>query len=255
MTRIVRGRIEDGTWVDEEVIFEAPHDTYLPTRHHYGSRIVFSPDDHLYFSIGDRGRQDQAQDLSRPNGKVHRIHRDGSVPDDNPFVGRQNAIPSIYSYGHRNPQGMAFHPETGDLWAVEHGPFGGDELNRVEMGMNYGWPVITYGINYDQTIITEERRRPGMEQPVYYWRPSIAVSGLAFYEGSQLPYWQNQALVSALRYKDVRIVQIEDGRVMHEEIILKDAGRVREAVPGPDGSIYVVLNEPGMIVRMAPVED
>ena len=255
MTRVVRGRIDGNTWTDQEVLFEAPHDTYHTTAHHYGTRIIFDRDGHLFFSIGDRGMQDQAQDLSRPNGKVHRINRDGSIPSDNPFVGWEHALPSIYSYGHRNPQGLDIHPETGELWAVEHGPFGGDELNRVVAGRNYGWPVITYGINYNQTIITEERSRPGMEQPVFYWRPSIAISGLAFYDHSRLPYWKNQALVSALRDKEVRIVQIHDGRVLHEEVILQDAGRVREAVAGPDGSIYVVLNQPDMVVRMVPVND
>ncbi len=253
MTRIVRGRIDDQAWTDEEVLFEAPHETYRTARQHYGTRIVFHPDGYLYFSIGDRGAGEQAQDLSRPNGKIHRIHLDGSIPSDNPFAGWDHALPSIYSYGHRNPQGLAIHPETGDLWGVEHGPFGGDELNRIEAGRNYGWPVITYGINYNQTIITEERRRSGMEQPIYYWRPSIAVSGLTFYDDSLLPYWANKALVGALRNKEVRVLQIEDNRVMHEEVVLKDAGRVREAVPGPDGFIYVVLNEPHMVVRIVPV--
>ena len=253
MTRIVRGHIANNAWTDQEVLFEAPHETYRTTRHHYGSRIVFDDEGYLYFSIGDRGAGEQAQDLSLPNGKIYRIHRDGSVPFDNPFVGWEHALSAIYSFGHRNPQGLAVHPKTGDLWAVEHGPFGGDELNLVKAGRNYGWPVVTYGINYDRTVLTEERSRPGMEQPIYYWRPSIAVSGLAFYDKPPLPYWTNHALVSALRYKEVRIVQIEEGRVLHEEVVLKGAGRVREAVPGPDGAIYVVLNEPDMVVRMVPV--
>ena len=252
MTRIVRGRIDGNSWIDQEVLFEAPHETYLPTRQHYGNRIVFDPDGHLYFSIGDRGMMDLAQDLSRPNGKIHRIHTDGSIPADNPFVDRDDALPSIFSYGHRNPQGVAVHPETGEVWAVEHGPRGGDELNRVHRGRNYGWPVISYGINYNGTVLTEERSRPDMEQPIRYWRPSIAVSGLGFYDGSAMPYWTNKMLVGALRDEEVRLVQLEDGRVIHEEVILKNAGRVREAQPGPDGSIYVVLNEPDMVVRLVP---
>ncbi len=255
MTRIVRGRIQDDAWTDQEVVFEAPHDTYLTTRHHYGSRIVFDPDGYLFFSIGDRGVMEDAQDLSLPNGKIHRIHPDGSIPSDNPFVDREGALPSIYSYGHRNPQGVAVHPETGAVWAVEHGPRGGDELNRVERERNYGWPVISYGINYDGTVLTEERVGEGMEQPIRYWRPSIAVSGLAFYSGAQLPYWRNKMLVGALRDQEVRLAQIEPGHVVHEEVILKDAGRVREAQPGPDGSIYVVLNEPDMVVRLVPRMD
>lgn len=255
MTRVVRGHIRDNAWVDEEVLFEAPHDTYLTTRHHYGSRIVFDPAGNLYFSIGDRGRGEHAQELSRPNGKVHRIRPDGSIPPDNPFVGTEGALPSIFTYGHRNPQGMAVHPVTGEVWAVEHGPMGGDELNRLVAGRNYGWPVITYGINYDGTVITEERRREGMEQPVFYWRPSIAVSGLAFYDADRFPLWRHKLLVSALRDEEVRLLDLFEDRVMHEEVILQGAGRVREAVPGPDGALYVVLNEPDRVLRLTPREE
>jgi aldose sugar dehydrogenase len=251
MTRIVRGRIVDHAWTNEEVLFEAEHEAYLTTRHHYGTRIVFDDNGFLYFSIGDRGRSEHAQNLRLPNGKVHRIHRDGRIPDDNPFVGRSDALPSIFSYGHRNQQGLAIDPANGQLWAVEHGPRGGDELNICQPGKNYGWPVITYGINYDGTIITTERRRPEMEQPVYYWNPSIAVCGLDFYQGTMFPYWNNHLIVSALVYEEVRLLNIEGDRVMHEEIILKDMGRVREAVTGPDGAIYAVVNEPDEILRIS----
>jgi len=252
MTRIVRGRIRDNAWVDQEVLFEAPHDTYLETRHHYGDRIVFDPSGYLFFSIGDRGHGDMAQDLTRPNGKVHRIHSDGSIPVDNPFVHVPGALGSIYSYGHRNPQGMAVDPETGRVWAAEHGPRGGDELNLVAAGRNYGWQIITYGINYNGSVMTDFRQRAGMEEPITYWRPSIAVSGLDFYEGDLFADWQGRLLVGALRDKEVRLVHIEDGRVLHQEVILKDAGRVREAKTGPDGAIYVVLNEPDMVLRLTP---
>jgi len=255
MTRVVRGRIQNNTWTDQQVLFEAPHDTYRTTRHHYGTRIVFDPDGRLYFSIGDRGAKSQAQDLSRPNGKVHRIHRDGSIPNDNPFVDRDDALPSIFSYGHRNPQGLAIHPETGELWGVEHGPRGGDELNRIVAGRNYGWPVITYGINYDGTIITEERDRVGMEQPVLYWRPSIAVSGLDVYDGEAFPYWRNHLLVGALKHQEVRLLNLAGNHVQHQEVILDDAGRVREAITGPDGAIYVVVNAPGAVLRLSHRQD
>jgi glucose/arabinose dehydrogenase len=255
MTRVVRGHIRNNAWTDQQVLFEAPHDTYRTSRHHYGSRIVFDAEGRLYFSIGDRGAQSQAQDLSRPNGKVHRIHRDGSIPSDNPFVGRDDALPSIFSYGHRNPQGLAIHPETDALWGVEHGPRGGDELNRIVAGRNYGWPVITYGINYDGTIITEERAREGMEQPVLYWRPSIAVSGLDVYDGQAFPYWRNHLLVGALRDQEVRLLSLAGNHVQHQEVILKNAGRVREAVTGPDGAIYVVVNAPGAILRLSHMRD
>ncbi|NBB72239.1 MAG: hypothetical protein GVY35_01010 [Bacteroidetes bacterium] len=255
MTRVVRGHIRNNAWTDQQVLFEAPHDTYRTSRHHYGSRIVFDAEGRLYFSIGDRGAQSQAQDLSRPNGKVHRIHRDGSIPSDNPFVGRDDALPSIFSYGHRNPQGLTIHPETDALWGVEHGPRGGDELNRIVAGRNYGWPVITYGINYDGTIITEERAREGMEQPVLYWRPSIAVSGLDVYDGQDFPYWRNHLLVGALRDQEVRLLSLAGNHVQHQEVILKNAGRVREAVTGPDGAIYVVVNAPGAILRLSHMRD
>ena len=254
MTRIVRGRIRDNRWVDERVVYEAPHETYLPTRHHYGNRIVFDEDGYLYFSIGDRGVKEMAQDLGRPNGKIHRIFPDGSIPPDNPFFHVPGALPTIYSYGHRNPQGLAVHPETGEIWDLEHGPRGGDELNRAVAGRNYGWPIISYGINYDQTVMTEHRRWPGMEQPVFYWRPSLGISGLSFYTGDLFADWKGRMLAGALAYKEVRLLHLEDGRVMHQEVILKDAGRVREAVQGPDGAVYVVLNEPDMVLRLTPGE-
>lgn len=255
MTRIVRGRLHENSWTDEQVLYEATQDMYTSTYWHYGSRIVFDPEGYLYFSVGDRGAMEEAQDLSRPNGKIHRLHPDGSIPEDNPFVERDGALPSIFSFGHRNPQGMAVHPVTGEVWAVEHGPRGGDELNRLEAGRNYGWPVITYGIDYDGSVLTPHRRRSGMEQPVRYWRPSIAVSGLGFYNGDMFSTWSNKLLVGALAYEEVRLLDIEDGRVIHEEIILKDVGRVREAITGPDGAVYVVLNEPGRVLRLTSREE
>jgi len=169
MTRLVRGKIENNTWTDQEVIFEAPHDTYRTTRHHYGCRIVFDPDGYLYFSIGDRGASDQAQDVTRPNGKIHRIYTNGDIPEDNPFFHKKDAIKSIFTFGNRNPQGLAVHPKTGLVWETEHGPFGGDELNLITGGVNYGWPVITYGRNYNGTPITDQRSLPGMSQPNLYW--------------------------------------------------------------------------------------
>lgn len=250
MTRIVRGRIKDHTWTNQQVIYEAPHKTYRTTRHHYGCRIVFDPDRYLYFSIGDRGAKQQAQELDKPNGKIHRIRRDGSIPQDNPFVGRDDALASIFAYGERNAQGLAVHPETADLWEVEHGPMGGDEINVIEAGKNYGWPVITYGINYNGTPITDITQKEGMEQPILYWKPSIAVSGLSFYTGSEFPNWNNDLLVSALRFEEVQLHRVYNHRIMHTETILKNIGRIREAVPGPDGAIYVVANQPGRILKL-----
>jgi len=252
MTRIVRGRIEDNAWTDQQVIFEAPHDMYRTTRHHYGSRIVFDPEGYLYFAIGDRGAREHAQDLSRPNGKTHRIHRDGSIPIDNPFYKRDGAMKSIFTYGNRNPQGLAVHPETGLVWETEHGPFGGDELNLLQPGQNYGWPVITYGRNYNGTPITDIVEMEGMEQPNLYWKPSIAVCGLDFYHGDLFPKWNNRLLVGALKYEEVQLLQIENDRVIHTQTIIKNLGRVRDVSTGPDGAIYVVLNSPGTVIRLSP---
>ena len=250
MTRIVRGHIRDNTWTNQQVIYEAPQETYLTTRHHYGTRIVFDANGYLYFAIGDRGVQNQAQDLTRPNGKVHRIHTDGRIPKDNPFVSQEGALKTIYSYGHRNPQGMAVNPVTGKIWDGEHGPMGGDELNVVARGKNYGWPEITYGLNYNGTIVSDRTHQPEMEQPTLYWRPSIAICGINFYQGNMFSKWQNKLLVASLKYEDVRVLSIGGDRVLHEEVILKNAGRVREAISGPDGAVYVVLNQPDIILRL-----
>ena len=255
MTRLERGKINNNTWTESEIIFEAPHETYRTTRHHYGCRIVFDPWGYLYFSIGERGADVHAQDFTRPNGKVHRIHKDGLIPDSNPFMDEKEAMKSIYSLGNRNIQGMAIHPETGQLWATEHGPMGGDELNLIEAGKNYGWPVITYGLNYNGTIITELTHKLGLEQPILYWKPSTAVCGLDFYSGDLFKKWKNKLLVGALKYEEVRLLDIENDRVMHEEVILKGAGRVRDVSTGSDGAIYVVLNKPDTILRLTPKAD
>ena len=253
MTRLVRGRMENGAWTDQQVIYEAPHETYGRTRYHYGCRIVFDPSGYLYFPVGDRGIPRYAQDLGHPGGKIHRIHRDGRIPADNPFLNREGALPSIYSFGQRNPQGLAVHPLSGALWESEHGPMGGDEINLIRAGMNYGWPTITYGRNYNGTPVSEFERKPGLEQPVLFWRPSIAVCGIDFYRGDLFPRWRNRLLAGALAYEEVRLLTIENDRVIYQETILKNAGRVRDVASGPDGAIYVVLNNPGTVLRLTPV--
>ena len=236
-------------WVDEEVIYEAPDDAYLTTRHHYGNRIVFDRKGYLYFSIGDRGKQDHAQDPTRPNGKIHRIYPDGSLPDDNPF--RNEGLQTLYTLGNRNPQGISVHPETDDVWAAEHGPLGGDELNLIRKGVNYGWPVITYGSNYNGTPITEHTSMEGYAQPNLYWKPSTAVCGMEFYQGKAFPKWRNKLLVGALKYEDVRLLDIEGDRVMHQEVILKNYGRVRDIGLDPLGDVYVVVNKPDRVIRLS----
>jgi glucose/arabinose dehydrogenase len=253
MTRIVRGRIRDMKWTGQQVIYEAPHETYRYTRHHYGSRIVFDRKGYLHFSIGDRGAQDQAQDPKRPNGKIHRIYPDGSIPDDNPFMG--SGLPTLYTLGNRNPQGLSVHPATDEVWSAEHGPLGGDELNLIRKGVNYGWPVITYGKNYNGSIITQNTRMEGYEQPSIYWRPSIAVCGIEFYAGDAFPKWKNRLLVTALKYEEVRVLDIVDDRVMHQELILKNAGRVRDAGLDPEGNIYIVVNKPDRVIKLSRIGD
>jgi aldose sugar dehydrogenase len=255
LTKIVRGRIKDHTWVDAETVYQAPIEHYdRAGGYHFGSRIVFDNDGYLFFSIGDRGAQNEAQDLSLPNGKIHRVFDDGRIPPDNPFVDLEGAVPSIWSYGHRNTQGLDFDPRDGSLWSTEHGPRGGDELNLVEPALNYGWPVITYGMNYNGTPITSETAREGMEQPALQWTPSIAVCGVAFYDGDRFPAWQGDLLVTALAHRNLRRVTLTDGIVTEQEIILQDVGRFRDVSTGPDGLIYAAINGPDKIIRLMPLD-
>lgn len=252
MTRLVRGRLKDNAWTDQQVIYEAPAETYRTTRIHYGCRIVFDKQGHLLFGIGERGIMQHAQDLSLPNGKIHRIYPDGRIPAGNPFLSRPEALATILAYGIRNPQGLAVHPETDQLWEVEHGPLGGDEVNLIRAGLNYGWPVITYGRNYTGEIISEDVARGGMEQPIHYWTPSIAVCACEFYAGELFGKWKNHLLVTALKDEEVRLLDVKENRVLHDQVILKNPGRVRDIAVGPDGAIYPVLNEPGTILRLTP---
>lgn len=255
MTKIVRGKIVDNAWTDQQTVFEAPHETYLETKYHYGCRIVFDAAGHLYFGIGERGFADHAQDLTRPNGKIHRVWPDGRIPEDNPFVSTPDAIPSIFAYGNRNPQGLAYNTLDGRLWESEHGPMGGDELNVIGSGNNYGWPRITWGRDYSGKEVSDHSIEPGLTQPALYWRPSIAVCGIDFYNGDAFPRWQNTLLVGALRYEEVRVLRIDADRVQHQETILKNAGRVRTIKVGPDGAIYVITNSPNNVLRLTPISE
>ncbi|MEO0795608.1 MAG: PQQ-dependent sugar dehydrogenase [Verrucomicrobiota bacterium] len=252
LTKVVRGKVEGNEWREEETLFEAPEKFYSPTGQHFGTQIVFDGEGHLFFSIGDRGRQNEAQDINRPNGKIHRINTDGSIPMDNPF--RDDGFPTVWSYGNRNAQGLAMHPVTNELWESEHGPRGGDEINLIERGKNYGWPVITYGMNYNGTPITSETERPGMEQPKHYWTPSIAVSGIDFYQGYAFSSWKNHLLVGSLRQEELHLLEIEDGEVKSDTIVLEDHGRIRDVVSGPDGAIYLVVNSPDQLIRIVPAD-
>lgn len=250
MTKIVRGKIVSGAWTAEQTLFEAKPEHYIDTGFHFGTRIVFDDAGHLFFSIGDRGKQDLAQDVSVPNGKVHRINRDGSIPADNPFVDQDGAYATIYSYGNRNPQGLAVHPDTGVLWSTEHGPKGGDELNAIQAGVNYGWPVISYGINYNGTELTPYTQMAGMAQPKSHWTPSIAVCGLDVYTGDEFPQWRGRLLAGALKYQEVRLIDVDGENYVSQVSLIKDRGRVRDVTNGPDGAIYVVTDS-GDVLRLS----
>ncbi|MCE9613019.1 MAG: PQQ-dependent sugar dehydrogenase [Lentisphaerae bacterium] len=253
ITAIARGRILDNQWVDHQWIYRAERRFHTGAGVHFGTRIVFRDGD-IFFVVGERGGGMEAQDLTRPNGKIFRLRDDGRVPEDNPFVGTPGAVPGIWSYGHRNPQGLALAPRNGDLYATEHGPRGGDELNLIKRGGNYGWPVITYGMNYDGTPMTALTAMGGMEQPVAYWTPSIAACGLAFYTGDRFTKWNGDLFTGSLKAQELRRLRLIDRQVVEQEIILKNIGRVRDVVCGPDGYLYVVLNEPDRIVRLVPAE-
>ncbi len=254
MTVVARGRIKENQWVDEQIIFRAPPETYQPTAHHYGCRLVLDGHGYLFLSVGERGFMHMAQDLSRPNGKIHRVFEDGRIPTDNPFVGQSNALATVWTYGNRNPQGLVLHPQTGDLWETEHGPRGGDELNLIQRGRNYGWPVITYGMDYNGTPISALTAKPGMEQPVTHWTPSIAVCGMDFYFANEFPRWRGNLFVTALGQQELRRIVLDGQRVTKQEVLFKNIGRVRDVCAGPDGLIYVALNGPNRIIRLEPVK-
>ncbi len=251
ITKVVRAKIIDNKWTDEQTIWEAKPEHYKNGGVHFGCRIVFDRAKRLYFSIGERGAKENAQDITRPNGKVHRINRDGSIPSDNPFVGKPGAYESILSYGNRNAQGLAFRPGTDDLWETEHGPRGGDELNLIRAGKNYGWPVITYGIDYNGKVISDKTHEDGMEQPVIQWTPSLAVCGLDFYDHDALPKWKGDLLVGSLAFQELRRVRLDGNKATGEELLLKGAGRIRDVVAGPDGAIYVVTNAPDRVLKLS----
>jgi aldose sugar dehydrogenase len=249
-TSIARGRMRGNTFTDVEVIFRGEPAT--GAGHHFGSRIVFDDDGYLFTTIGDRGVMQNAQMLENHNGKVMRIYDDGRVPDDNPFTDVEGAMPEIWSYGHRNIQGMGLHPETRQLWTHEHGPRGGDEINLVSKGLNYGWPEVTHGINYDGTVITQDTTRAGMEDPVLHWTPSIAPCGLAFVDSERFPEWQNNMLVGALAGQHIHRVVIENDEVTGTEYLLQDFARFRDVRVGPDGYIYALTEAPGLFIRLVP---
>jgi glucose/arabinose dehydrogenase len=254
-TRVMRARFSPEGLSEQQVIFEAK--PLVDSSKHFGSRLAFGPDGKLYITMGERfSERHEAQDLGSHLGKVLRINPDGSVPQDNPFVNRAGALPEIYSYGHRNPQGLAVNPRTGEVWEQEHGAKGGDEINILKAGANYGWPEVAYGVNYDgSTIGTGRATAPGVVEPLFHWDPSIAPSGMTFYEGDKFPGWQGDLLVGALKFQLVSRLDLdEEGRVVKEERFLtRELGRIRDVVTGPDGLVYLLTDEdPGGLYRLKP---
>lgn len=251
-TAVGRGHLVGNELKGVEVIFRQK--PKLTGGFHFGSRLVFALDGTLYISMGDRGRMKRAQDTRNHQGIIARVNDDGSIPNDNPFLKSSGALPEIYSYGHRNVQGMALNPQTGIVWAQEHGPKGGDEVNILKPGANYGWPAITHGIDYDGSIISEHTKKPGMEQPVLHWTPSIAPSGMAFYKGEKFPHWNGDLFVGALKDRHLRRIDLEGGKVVRQHILLKEIGeRIRDVRVGPDGLLYVLTDEKkGKLIRIEP---
>jgi glucose/arabinose dehydrogenase len=252
-TALIRARLEGNRLVSIERLFGMQPKSR--GGRHFGGRIIFDQKGFLYLTLGDRGDEDRAQSPNDHAGTVIRLHDDGKIPTDNPFVGVSGIPPEVFSRGNRNIQGAAIHPATGELWAHEHGPQGGDEINIIRAGRNYGWPTITYGVNYvTGTRIGEGTQKPGFEQPIHVWVPSIAPSGMAFYSGNTFPQWRNSLFVGALRGQALIRLVLKDNRVMTEERLLSNqAGRVRDVRVGPDGLLYLLIDSPdGKLIRLEP---
>lgn len=244
-TALMRAKLKDGKLTDQQVLYKGSPNTTKPF--HFGSRIVFDNEGYVYFTIGDRGDHFvNPQDITKDGGKVYRLKDDGTIPQDNPFYTSPNAKQAIWSYGHRNQQGMVKHPVTGQIWTHEHGPQGGDEINIIQKGLNYGWPVISYGINYDGSILTDKKEMVGMEQPLYYYVPSIAPSGMAFINSDVYGDWKGNLLIVSLKFQYLERLVIEDDKVAYREKIMADIGRVRNVVMGLDGYIYVAVEGQGI---------
>ena len=245
-TKLIRTKLQDGSLTQIESLYKASPNSNKGQ--HFGSRIVFDNEGYLYFSVGERGeRIKNPQDITRDCGKIYRLNSDGSIPKDNPFVGQAGAKEAIYTYGNRNPQGMAKHPETGAIWSHEHGPQGGDEINIAKKGANYGWSVVTYGIDYDGTTISTENKKPGIEDPIFYWLPSIAPSGMAFVTSDRYPDWKGHLVVGSLKFQYLELVKLKGTEVIGRQKIATDVGRIRNVAQGPDGFIYIAVEGKGII--------
>lgn len=253
-TEVIRGELRGPALVNVETIFVA-QPKRLGNSRHFGARLVFGNDGALFISLGDRGKRTPAQDLTSHHGSLIRVNPDGSPPPDNPFITTPGARPEIYTYGNRNMQGLAFQPGAGLLWSHEHGPQGGDELNVMRPGVNYGWPVITYGVNYGiGTKIGEGTEKSGMAQPVHVWTPSIAPSGMAFYTGEDFPHWRGNLFVGSLAFGQLARLELQGEAVAHEERLFNyEFGRIRDVKQGPEGFLYFLTDEEdGKLYRLIP---
>lgn len=253
-THVGRGRLHDGRLEDFQVLFRA--EPGLSRGQHFGSRLLFDREGYLFISLGDHGERDSAQDLGSHMGGLIRLHDDGRIPADNPFVDRKDARPEIYSYGHRNAQGMTLHPDTGAVWLHEHGPRGGDEINLPEAGQNYGWPVTTHGREYHGPRIGPAPPQPGYTSPIHHWTPSIAPSGMAFLQGSAFPKWQGDLFVGALVQRHLQRLRFTGTELVEQERLLEEPGwRIRDVRSGPDGHLYLLPDEnPASLVRLVPAD-
>ena len=244
-TALMRAKIEGNQLTNKELLYKAGPNT--TKGQHFGSRILFDDEGYLYLSIGERGARDEnPQDITRDGGKIYRFNDDGSIPSDNPFFNDENAKKAIFSYGHRNPQGLVLHPQTREVWNHEHGPRGGDEINIVKKGKNFGWPVITYGINYSGTTITDKKEMEGMEQPIFYWTPSIAPSGMTFVTSDRYADWKGSLLVGSLAFQYLERLVFDGNKVVKREKLMEGQGRIRDVKEGPDGFIYVAVEGKGV---------
>lgn len=249
-TTVCRAKLSGNRLTNLQELFSVH--PFIKSNVHFGSRIAFDGKGYMFISTGERGTKKNAQDLGTHNGKVIRLHDDGRVPKDNPFVGKAGAKPEIWSYGHRNVQGLVYDASTNTLWAHEHGPRGGDELNIVQKGRNYGWPLATYGIDYDGSVISDKKTLPGIEPPIHQWTPSIAPCGMALVTSNKYDGWKGNLLVGALSHKYVARVEVKNKRVLKEEKLVDGIGRVRAVSQGPDGFVYVLTEGPGQFVKLVP---
>lgn len=251
-TTIARFKLDGSKAVELEELWEAT--PAWKGGNHFGSRIIFDKDNYMYFSSGDRfDTKMNAQTLENAHGKIHRLKDDGSVPEDNPYVNEPNAVKSIWVLGNRNPQGLVYDAANDRVWESEHGPMGGDELNLIEKGKNYGWPVITYGTNYDGSTITEITEKEGMEQPVSYYVPSIATAGIAIVTSDKYPAWKGDILIGALAKMHINRVDMDGDKALSQEIMLQDIGRVRQISESPDGYLYAITEGTGLLVKLIPI--